>query len=155
MSASKPAVLPELYSGEKSWDEWIDHFDSVATVCGWDDAAKLKWLRVRLTGRAGTAFRRLPEATRNDFKEAVQALRKRFEPESRKELYMTELQTRTKKRNEDWASFGDELRKLADKAYPDLQEEARERFALNQYLAHLEHPPGIFWCEASQTRNSR
>ena len=94
MSASKPAVLPEIYIGDKSWDEWIYHFDSVATVCEWDDATKLKWLRVRLTGRAGTTFRRLPEATRGNFTQAVGALRKRFEPESKKELYMTELQTR-------------------------------------------------------------
>ena len=141
---SKPAVLPEVYSGEKSWDDWIDHFDSVATVCGWDDEAKLKWLRVRLTGKAGTAFRRLPEGTRADFTEAVRALRKRFEPESRKELYMTELQTRARKKTEDWASFGDELKQLADKGYPDLQQEARERFALNQYLAKLENPQVAF-----------
>lgn len=141
---NKPAVLPEIYTGDKSWDEWIDHFDSVATVCEWDDAAKLKWLRVRLTERAGTTFRRLPEATRNDFKEAVKALRKRFEPESRKELYMAELQTRTRKRGEDWASFGEDLKLLADKAYPDLQEEARERFALIQYLSHLENPQIAF-----------
>ena len=30
--------------------------------------------------------------------------------------------------------------RLADKAYPDVQEEARERLALNQYLARLDDP---------------
>ena len=70
---SKPAVLPEVYSGENSWDEWSDHFDSVAAVCKWDDPTKLKWLRVRLVGRAITTFRRLLEATRNDFGEAIRA----------------------------------------------------------------------------------
>ena len=34
--STKPAVLPELYTGDKSWDDWIDHFDSVATVNEWD-----------------------------------------------------------------------------------------------------------------------
>ena len=113
-------------------------------MCEWDDQAKLKWLRVRLTGRAGTVFRRLPEVTRNNFQEAVEALRKRFEPESKKELYMAELQTRMKRRNEDWSLLGDDLKQLADKAYPELAEEARERFALNQYLAHLSHPQVAF-----------
>ena len=84
----KPPVLPKIYSGEKSWDECIYHFDSVSTVCEWDDQAKLKWLWVQLTGRAGTVFRRLPEVTRNNFQEAIEALRKQFEPESKKELYM-------------------------------------------------------------------
>ena len=88
---SKPPVLPEIYTGEKSWDKWIDHFYSVATVCEWDDEAKLKWLQVRLTSKAGTVFRRLPEVTRNNFQEAIEALQKRFEPESKKELYMAEL----------------------------------------------------------------
>ena len=85
------------------------------TVCEWDDEAKLKLLRVRLTGRAGTVFRRLPEVTRNNFQEAIEALRKRFEPESKKELYMAELQTQMKRRNEDWSLFGDDLKQLADK----------------------------------------
>ena len=138
--AQKPVVLPDMFTGEKSWDEWIDHFDSVTAVNGWEDAAKLQWLRVRLTGRAATVFRRLPAATRADFALATAAMRARFEPESKKELYMAEMQTSTKKRKEDWAAFGEELKLLADKAYPDLQEEARERLALNQYLARLDDP---------------
>ena len=98
---SKQPVLPEIYTREKSWDEWIDHFDSVTTVCEWDDQAKLKWLWVQLAGRARTVFRRLPEVTCNNFQEAIEALQKRFEPESKEELYMAELQTRMKRRNED------------------------------------------------------
>ena len=131
---SKPPVLPEIYTGEKNWDEWIDHFESVATVCGWDDAAKLKWLHVRLTGRAGTAFRRLPAETKADYNAAVGALKERFEPASKRELYMASLNSRTKKRSEDWAVYGEDLKLLADKAYPELQEAAREQFALNQFL---------------------
>lgn len=144
MAAAKPPVIPELYTGEKSWDEWVDHFDSVAQVCGWDEANKLKWLRVRLSGRAGTAFRRLPEATRADFTQATAALRSRFEPDSKKELYRTELLTRRKKQNEGWAAFGEDLKILADKAYSDLPDEARERFALNQYLTQLDNPQVAF-----------
>ena len=67
--------------------------DSIATMCEWDNTTKLKWLRVRLTGRAGTLLRRLPEATQGDFTQVVATLRKRFEQESKKELFMTELQT--------------------------------------------------------------
>ena len=117
----------------------MDHFDSIATVCEWNDEDKLKWLRVRLTGRAGGDFMWLPEATRANFQLAVKALQERFEPESKKELYRAELQTCTKKRNEDWAVFGDDLKLLVDRAYSDLPDEARERFALNQYLTQLDN----------------
>ena len=93
-------------------------------------------------GRAGTVFRRLPEGTRADFTIATTALRSRFEPESKKELYRTEL--RKKKQSEGWAGFGEDLKILSDKAYPDLPEEANERFALNQYLTQLSNPQVAF-----------
>ena len=151
--AQKPLVLPEVFTGEKNWEEWIDHFDSVAAVNGWDEGAKLKWLRVRLTGRAATTFRRLPEATRGNFEAATAALQERFEPESKKELYMAEMQTRSRRRKEDWAVFGEELKRLADKAYPDLQEEARERLALNQYLSRLDDPQLAFSVRQHKPKN--
>ena len=49
-----------------------------------------------------------------------------------------------KKRNEDWAVYGEDLKQLADKAYPDLEDAARERFAMNQYLTQLTNPQVAF-----------
>ena len=57
---------------------------------------------------------------------------------------MAELQTRMKKWNEDWAVYGEDLKQLADKAYPDLEDAARERFAMNQYLTQLTNPQVAF-----------
>ena len=62
---------------------------------------------------------------------AKAALKNRFEPESQNILYQTKLQTQVKQKGEGWAEFGEDLRVLADKAYPDLVDEAREQFALN------------------------
>ena len=61
--SSRLLVLLETFNGEAgSWDEWIDHFERAAAVNGWEMGAdKLKWLRVRLTGRVLTAFKRIPE----------------------------------------------------------------------------------------------
>ncbi len=82
--AARPLVLPDAYNGEASWDDWAQHFQNVADVNEWDNAQKLKWLKVRLTARAQKAFQRLPEETRADFKLAIKALKERFEPETRK-----------------------------------------------------------------------
>ena len=54
-------------------------------------------------------------------------------------MYVAEFRARCKKKTEDWADYADELRVLADKAYSDLQEEARERIALNHFLEHLDN----------------
>ena len=142
--ASRPLVLPEPFSGEGSWESWLYHFESVADVNDWDDGKKLKWLKVRLTGKAQTAFQRLPEEARADYKEAKKALQERFEPKSRQSRFHAEFQTRTKRKSESWADFADELKSLVDKAYPELEEAARERLAVNQYLQQLEHPQVAF-----------
>lgn len=144
--SGKPLLLPEVFSGEsQSWTEWAEHFESVATVNKWDsDDDKLKWLKVRLTGKARTAFQKLPADVRNKYGECVKALKQRFEPDSKKQLYVAELHTRERHRDEDWASYGDALRVLADKAYSDLEEKARERLALTQFLAHIGNPQVAF-----------
>ena len=114
--SGKPLLLPEVFSGE-SLSAWAEHFESVATVNKWDsDDDKRKWLKVRLTGKAWTAFQKLPADVRNKYGECVKALKQRFEPDSKKQLYVAELHTRERHKDEDWASYGDALRVLANKA---------------------------------------
>lgn len=136
--ASRPVALPEIFNGEGSWTDWLDHFESVADVNEWDAATKKKWIRARLTGRAATALRKLPDDDRETFAKITAALKKRFEPECKKEVYMAEFQAKRKKKTEDWASFGEDLKILVEKAYPTLQAEAQELLALNQFLSQLE-----------------
>ena len=52
--------------------------------------------------------------------------------------YQAEFESRCKKRVEGWADYAEDLRSLADKAYPDLQLEARERLTLLSYLKQPE-----------------
>ena len=139
-AAVRPLVLPEPFDGVRSWGDWWFNFENVSTVNGWDDSQKLQWLRVRLTGRAQKALHRLPGPVASSYEATRDALKARFEPESRHTRYQAEFQTRRKKAGEGWAEFADELRSLADKAYPDLQEEARERLSLNAYLSQLPQP---------------
>ena len=140
--AARPVAIPEVFTGDgkQSWSDWVDHFESVADVNDWDVDAKKKWIRARLTGRAATAFRRLPEADRATFAKIVAGLTERFEPKCRKELYIAEFQRRSKRRNEDWASYAEDLKTLVEKAYPALQAEALELLALNHFLAQIDNP---------------
>eukprot|EP00731_Ephydatia_muelleri_P014191 Em0007g1501a len=104
--SSKPLLIPEPFSGDcGNWQEWIDHFESVAVV------------------------------------------------NNKKELYVAELHTRAKRDDEDWASFGDALRVLSDRAYADLEERARERLALNQFLSQIENPQVAFGVKQKRPQN--
>ena len=151
--AARPLVLPEPFSGQGSWDQWITHFENVAAVNEWDDATKLLWLRVRLTNRAQTAYEKFPEAAKGDYQESKRALQERFEPRSKRELYQSEFQTRRKNKTEGWADYAEDLKVLVDKAFPNLQEEAREQLALNHFLGQLDNPQIAFAVKQSRPRN--
>ena len=97
-----------------------------------------------MVGRAQTAYGRLPDTSKTDYATLKKALKERFEPDSKKELYLSEFSTRKRKSGEGWAEYADELRMLADRAFPDLEEKARERFALNQYRSQLDNPQVAF-----------
>ena len=110
----------------------------------WTAEQKMQWLKVRLTGRAQRAFQHLSETSRGSYEEAVKALRERFEPKSRQSRYEAEFQTRRKRKSEGWADFAEDLKLLADKAFPHLQEAARTQLAINSYLQQLDHPQVAF-----------
>ena len=118
----------------------------------WDESAKLQWLKVRLTGRAQTALKRIPEATRRSYSDTLAALKRRFEPDSKRELYAVEFQTRRKCKTESWPDFAEDLQKLADRAYSYLQEEAKEKMSLARYLDQITDPQVLFGVKQSRPR---
>eukprot|EP00731_Ephydatia_muelleri_P017395 Em0010g493a len=131
MSVKRPLISPDAYSGDTSWTDWVDHFEATALVNGWDDAAKLVWLPVRLTGKAQVAWKRLTADARGSYDTAKEALHKRFEPDSKRQLYAAEFHSRRRRRAEQWGDFADALHCLADKAFPTLGEEAKALLALD------------------------
>ena len=142
--APRPLVLPEKFSGDGEWTQWICHFENVAAVNSWNDDSKLLWLKVRLTERAQLAFQHLSTDTQASYLEAKAALKERFEPESRKDRYKAEFQTRRKKRSEGWADYGEDLKVLADKAYPHLEAAARDQMALTHFLSQIDNTQVAF-----------
>ena len=136
---TRPLLLPEKFSGEGEWSQWICHFENVAAVNSWNEECKLLWFKVRLTVRAQLAFQHLPEDARANYGEARKALKERFNPESRKDRYRTEFQMRRKKRTEGWPDYGEDLRTLVNKAYPHLEPAARDQMALMHYLSQIDN----------------
>ena len=111
------------------------------------------WLRVRLTGKAHVALDQLPHETQQSYSGVKKVLRERFEPDSKSMLYKAEFDTRKKRTSETWANFGDDLRRLTDKAFPKLQLEAREEIALSRYLDQLEPPQVSFAVKQRRPKN--
>ena len=85
----RPFIFPEVFTGDKDFTEWIQHFESVAVVNGWDDITRLRWMHVRVTGKACVA---LTQAKTESYKWAKEVLQERFEPSTKKELYKIRIQ---------------------------------------------------------------
>ena len=65
--AAVPAVLPETFSGDGSFVDWLDHFEAVAEVNAWGNAAKALWLRVRLVGHAQNTIKSSNDEERAEY----------------------------------------------------------------------------------------
>ena len=83
------------------------------------------------------AYKKFPTTTRDSYKNAIKALQERFEPKSRRDLYLAEFQAQRKGKMESWPEFGEDLRTLVDKAYPSLDDEVRQQLVLQRYLSQL------------------
>ena len=143
-SRARPLVLTEIFDGHGSFTDWICHFESVSAVNGWTDDDKILWLRVRLMGKAHVAYSRFSHETQQSYATTKKALSQQFEPPSKRQLYKVEFESRQKRDKESWADFGNDLLLLASKAFPSLQDEAREELALRKYLDQLKDPQVSF-----------
>ena len=152
LESGRPVIVPEYFTGEGSFEDWIDQFESIAEINHWNDGQKLMWLKVRLTGRALMAYKKFSVTARGSFKNAIKALQERFEPESRKDLYRAEFQTRCKEKTEGWPEFGEDLRVLVDRAYLSLEDEARQQLALQRYLSQLDNEQVAFSVKQGKPR---
>ena len=104
----------------------------------WNEVHKLLWLKVHLTERAQTAFQHFPDDVQKNYEDAKKAVKERFEPECRKDRYQAEFSGRRRKKREGWADFSEDLKTLADKAYPHLEAAAIEQMALTHYLSQID-----------------
>ena len=142
--ATRLLVVPEPFTGEGSWDDWIDHFESAAAVNKWNAEDKLLWLLVCMTGRAQKAYKNLSSEAKSTYELCKRGLQGRFLPDSRKELYLSEFHARRKRKTEDWPSFAEDIKSLAERAFANLEEATREHLALTHYLGQLDNPQVAF-----------
>ena len=91
---------------------------------------KLLWLQVRMTGREQKSYKNLSGEAKSRYELCKKGLQ---EPGSRKELYLFELHARTKRKTEDWPSFAEDIKSLAECAFANFEETAEEHQTLTHY----------------------
>ena len=101
-------------------------------------------------------FFQLPEVSCRDYQEVKRARKKQFEPERQKvpvRCGTADMETLQELGLGD-INFGEELKLLAEKAYPDLEDNACEQITLNRYLTSISYyPAGGILIQHAETDN--
>ena len=129
---------PEPFTGTRTdLQDWLCHFDAISRWNGWNEEEKGANLNISLRGNAMQILRDIPESSKEDYHTLVETLRRRFDPEEKKNLKKVEFKGRIKKKDESIAEYGFSLSRLANSAYPGMPPEAREELTLDQFIAGL------------------
>lgn len=133
-----PVFMPDTFTGVgREWSDWSEQFDLAAEVNQWDEALKLKFMSLLLSGRARDMYSGLPREAKNHYALLKSALTRCFEPSDSNEWSRASFTARRRRPNETAREFGNALRRLAARAYPTADECTRDMLARDQFILHF------------------
>ena len=129
-------MKPATFDGTGSWLDYRAHFDAVAEINRWSQTEKGLYLAVSLRGQAKGVFGNLSTQSK-DYDKLVQALEQRFAPPNQTELYRVQLRERRQTASETLSALGQDIRRLANLAYPTAPIDVRDTLAKEQFIDAL------------------
>ena len=137
-NTSRPVVLPDEYTGDEDWLDWLTHFELCAKINDWDDKLKTTFLAVRLKRSAQQVYRDLPEATTKSYGDLKEALTKRFDTTKYTERYKSEFKFIKRGKDEGLYELANRVCRLVSLAYPNIEAQFRDELARDQFLDALD-----------------
>lgn len=135
---SRPVFMPEVYTGVgREWSDWIEQFELASTVNSWDDSVKLQFVSLLLSGRAREMYNGLSAEAKRSYAALKAAMTRSLEPCCSNEWSRVAFSERRRLPNETGQEFGNALRRLVTKAYPSLDDNARDMLARDQFVTHF------------------
>lgn len=133
-----PVFMPETFTGMgREWSDWSEQFDLAADVNNWDEALKLKFMALLLSGRARDFYTGLPSEAKNNYLLLKAAMSQCFEPCDSDDWSRATFIARRRLPNETAREFGNALRRLAARAYPTADNRTRDMLARDQFITHF------------------
>ena len=137
-SASVYRAKPRDYDGTGSWREYQSQFDRVAELNEWEDSDRLSVLWIHLSGSALSYLEGLPEHKKSTYAEVCAAMSSRFGSERLTMIHKAELVHKSRKRGQSLQELAQEIRRLADYAYPNFPVKARDEVAMEKFIEALD-----------------
>ena len=137
-TTARPVFMPETFSGVgRDWSDWLGQFEIAAEVNNWDDALKLKFMSLLLSGRARDMYSGLSVESRTSYVRLKEALGRCLEPSDSDDWNRASFLSRRRQPNETAREFGNALRRLIMKAYPSADNHTRDLFARDHFIEHV------------------
>ena len=129
-------IKQATFDGSCSWLDNKAHFEACAEINNWSKQEKGLFLAVSLRGQAQGVFGNIVNRS-HDYDELVGALEERFAPPNQTELYCVQLRERRQKASETLSELGQDIRRLANLAYPTAPSDLRETLSKEQFIDAL------------------
>ena len=129
---TSPHMKPQTYNGDEDWESYLNHFELCAELGRWSYQDRVLYLAASLRGNAQVYYMALMPAERSSYHTLVVKLGLRFSNASQQPMWISRLEARVRRQNESIAELGDDLRRMSQRAYSSLNNEAKEMLALNQ-----------------------
>ena len=126
-------IKPDPFTGEEDWEQYISYFEDCADLAQWSEKEKLLYLATSLKHQARLHYSSLPAHEKRSYRLLSTRLEQRFGSTRQTTRWLSKIQNRTRGKNESVATFGDEIRLYAQKAYVSLGSEAQEMLALEHF----------------------
>lgn len=135
----KPLAMPDIYSGQSSFKDWLVQFEICKNLNKWTNAQACQFLAVRLKGSALQVFSDLDVASRKKLEIVTKALQDRFDPVRDPGVYWAQLKGRVRKKGESLVELAGSIQRTVSKAHPTMEYSSRELIAVQHLIDAVEN----------------
>ena len=142
--------LPPLtkFSGEEqgageTFNDWVEQFKMVASVCRWDESTQLVNLVTRLKGQAFAFYRSCDLSERTSYSALVEELRKSFTPVHIQSVQSSLFHEHKQRPDESMDAYAQDLKVLFFKAYPKAQQSHTEVESMGRSVLAYQFVAGL------------
>ena len=132
-NASSPKV--PIFDGTVSahFRPWLIQFEAIARHQCWTSGEKVVHLVASLTGPAANMLIGMTMGQLDDYAFLATRLSRRYDPPEREEAHRAELCVRTRRRNESADEFAENLKNLAQHAYPNADQNMLDNLVVERF----------------------
>ena len=132
-SSSSPKVPTFDGTISAQFRPWIIQFEAIARHQGWTVGERVVRLVASLTGPAANLLIGMTLGQLDDYNFLRARLSRRYDPPEREEAHRAQLRARTRRRNESADDFAENIKNLAQRAYPSADQNMLDNLVVERF----------------------